>query len=63
MEEKKPEERYKGVTYISVQSSELQPEFYDHLEKFIMGLDKCRMLVYTTIQSGKPPGCPPGGCH
>jgi len=57
VEEEELQERYKGVTYVSVQSSYLPEEFYKHLEEFIMNLHKCRILTYTTIQSGKPPGC------
>jgi len=63
-EEKKPDqERYLGVTYVSIQSSQMPQELFEHLEKFVMSLHKCRMLVYTNIQSGKPGGCPNGICH
>ena len=62
-EKKKEEEYYKGVTYISIQSSQLPKEVFTHLEEFVMNLHKCRILTYTSVQSGKPGGCPPGGCQ
>jgi hypothetical protein len=62
MADKKEEQKYLGVTYLSVQSSEVTQDLTDLIAKFVMDLDKCRMLVYTNIQTGKP-GCPPGGCQ
>jgi len=56
-------EYYKGVTYISIQSSQLPKKVFKYLEEFTMNLHKCRMLTYSSVQSGKPGGCPNGICH
>jgi hypothetical protein len=60
--EEEKEEKYLGVTYLNVQSSNPTPELFEAIEKFVMDLDKCRMLVYTSIQTGQP-HCGPQGCN
>jgi len=66
MGENKDHTWYYGVTFLNFQSgSENEPSeaVIKLITDFTIACHKEHIRVYTNLQMGKPPGCPPGGCH
>lgn len=64
MENKEEKEVY-AVSYLTIQSSDIDDNVLLMVEHLTKRLAKEGIRLYTSIQSGKPGGggCPPGGCQ
>lgn len=65
MAEEKKYDSY-ATAYLTIQTSYISLEVKQLIETLVVDLNKQGILMYVSVQQGKPgnpPPCPPAGCH